>query len=227
MKTKLYYDGVNIKKYIDGVEGVTTNTSYIASAGITDYNAFIEQSLEDVGGKPISFQVTSPDLEEIKKQAFFISGKGDNVYVKIPIVLPNGHSPKRLIRELGKEGVKVNVTCIHTPAQALLACEATEDSIPSIISLFAGGVCDSGNSPKEMFGVTLEQTKNNPNKEILFAGCQRVYSLVEASELGADIITIPDAVMNKLERMKINELETSVKKSQLFFKDGSKLNLKY
>ena len=77
MKTKKYYDGVNIEKYIDKVEGVTTNTSYIASAGITDYNTFMDKSLEVVNGKPISFQVTSQDLEQIKKQALFITNKGD------------------------------------------------------------------------------------------------------------------------------------------------------
>ena len=41
LKFKIYYDGVNIKKYLDKVDGVTTNTSYIAGAKITDYNKFI------------------------------------------------------------------------------------------------------------------------------------------------------------------------------------------
>ena len=225
MKTKKYYDGVNIEKYIDKVEGVTTNTSYIASAGITDYNIFMDKSLEVVNGKPISFQVTSQDLEQIKKQALFITSKGDNVYVKIPIILPNGETTESLISDLSKEGVKVNVTCIHTIFQTKLACEATEHDTPSIISLFVGGVCDSGASPVDMFRTGWNLTKDKPQKQTLFAGCQRVYSLVEADNLGADIITIPDAVMDKLDRMLINEHDTSVNKSKLFFDDGSKLNL--
>ena len=88
-------------------------------------------------------------------------------------------------------------------------------------------MCDSGNSPVEMFKATYNLTKDNSNKEILFAGCQRVYSLIEAGDLGSDIITIPDGVMDKLDRMLVNELETSINKSKLFFEDGSKLNLKY
>tara|TARA_Y100001937_G_scaffold45416_2_gene63811 strand:+ start:13404 stop:14087 length:684 start_codon:yes stop_codon:yes gene_type:complete len=227
MRTKIYYDGVNISKYINQVEGVTTNTSYVASAGITDYNLFIEKSLDVVNGKPISFQVTSPNLDEIQKQALFISQKADNIYVKIPIILPNGQSSNKVISDLVDKGVKVNVTCIHTPEQALSACESTEGSIPSIISLFAGGVSDSGNSPQEMFKLTSDKTKDDPLKEILYAGCQRVYSLIEAQNLNADIITVPDAVMDKLGRMEINELDTSIKKSELFFKDGKKINLKY
>ena len=227
MSTKIYYDGVNISKYINQVDGVTTNTSYIASAGITDYNLFIEESLDAVSGKPISFQVTSPHLDEIQKQALFISQKADNIYVKIPIILPNGQSSSEVISDLVNKGVKVNVTCIHTPEQASLACESTEGSTPSIISLFAGGVSDSGNSPQEMFKVTSDKTKDNPLKEILYAGCQRVYSLIEARNFKADIITVPDGIMDKLGRMEINELDTSIKKSELFFEDGKKINLKY
>ena len=69
MKTKIYYDGVNIKEFIDQVDGVTTNTSYIASAGITDYNKFIDESIEAAKGKPISFQVTETDMDSIINQA--------------------------------------------------------------------------------------------------------------------------------------------------------------
>ena len=58
LKFKIYYDGVNIKKYLDKVDGVTTNTSYIAGAKITDYNKFIKKSMKVIKNKPISFQVT-------------------------------------------------------------------------------------------------------------------------------------------------------------------------
>ena len=47
-KCKIFYDGVNIAKYIDEVDGVTTNTSFIAEANITDYNKFIDESLKIV-----------------------------------------------------------------------------------------------------------------------------------------------------------------------------------
>ena len=97
---KIFYDGVNIAKYINQVVGVTTNTSYIAEAGITDYNKFIDESLEIVGGKSISFQVTERTLDGIEKQARFLSGKGDNVYVKIPILLPDETSTTSLIKKL-------------------------------------------------------------------------------------------------------------------------------
>lgn len=225
MKTKIYYDGVNIKEFIDQVDGVTTNTSYIASAGITDYNKFIDESIEAAKGKPISFQVTETDMDSIINQAKYIAEKGENVYVKIPIVLPNGESTKEIIRDLHISGVKVNITCIHTVQQTIDACSAViYNETPSIISLFAGGVFDSGSDPKKMFDVANELIGNNKNIEILYAGCQRVYSVPEADNWKSDIITVPDAVMKKLNRMEYNQLETSIKKSKLFFEDGSKLN---
>jgi len=227
MKVKKYYDGVNIKEHIDLVEGVTTNTSYIADAGITDYNSFIEKSIESAKGKPISFQVTDDSLSAIIKQAEIICQKADNVYVKIPIVLPNGDSTKDLIEGLSKDGFKVNVTCIHTEDQTVEACNAVSEESKSIISLFAGGLSDSGAYPKPIFDKAKVLTKDNPNQEILYAGCQRVFSIVEAELWGADIITIPDGVMKKLNRMDFNDLETSVKKSQLFFNDGNTLTFLY
>ena len=225
MKTKIYYDGVNIKEFIDQVDGVTTNTSYIASAGITNYNKFIDESVEAAKGKPISFQVTETDMHSIVNQAKHIATKGENVYVKIPIVLPNGESTKELIRDLHISGIKVNITCIHTVQQTIDACAAViYNKTPSIISLFAGGVFDSGNDPKKMFDLAYDLIGHHENIEILYAGCQRVYSIPEANNWKSDIITVPDAVMKKLNRMEYNELETSIKTPMLFFEDGSKLD---
>ena len=225
MKTKIYYDGVNIKEFINEVDGVTTNTSYIASAGITDYNKFINESVEAAKGKPISFQVTKTDKDSIIEQAKQISIKGENVYVKIPIVLPSGESTGEIIKLLHNSGIKVNVTCIHTIQQIMGACTSViSNKTPSIISLFAGGVSDSGANPKKMFDLTHDLIGHHENVEILYAGCQRVYSIVEANDWKSDIITVPDAIMKKMDRMKYDELETSINKSKLFFIDGSQLN---
>lgn len=223
MKVKRYYDGVNIEEHINLVDGVTTNTSYVAEAEVTDYDSFINKSIESSKGKPISFQVTGPSSSSIIKQAEVICQKASNVYVKIPIVLPNGESTKDLVQGLSKDGFKVNVTCIHTEQQTIEACNAVSDETKSIISLFAGGLSDSGTYAKPIFDKARSIIGDNANKQILYAGCQRVFSIVEAELWGADIITIPDGVMKKLDRMDFDDLETSIKKSQLFFYDGSKL----
>ena len=58
MKVKRYYDGVNIEEHINLVDGVTTNTSYVAEAEVTDYDSFINKSIDSsiftLGLKPNS-----------------------------------------------------------------------------------------------------------------------------------------------------------------------------
>ena len=129
MKTKIYYDGVNIQDFIEEVDGGTTNTSYIADAGINDYNKFIDETLQIVGDKPVSFQVTARTLEEIEAQAAFLTSKAKNIFVKIPILLPDKISTAPLIKKLCGEGVKVNVTCIHTFDQIKEAVDAIDKNI--------------------------------------------------------------------------------------------------
>ena len=224
MKCKIFYDGVNIAKYINQVVGVTTNTSYIAEAGITDYNKFIDESLELVGGKSISFQVTERTLSGIEKQARFLSSKGDNVYVKIPILLPDETSTTSLIKKLTGEGIKINVTCIHTFEQIKAAVDAVNLKVPSIISVFVGGISDSGRYPEEYIRRAVELTEGY-DSDVLWAGCQRVLSILEAEHLGCGIVTVPDGIMRKRDRIGISDYDTSVNKSNLFFNDGDKLNL--
>ena len=223
-KCKIFYDGVNIKDYIDQVEGVTTNTSFLAAAGITEYNTFIQESLQLVGTKPISFQVTKRTLEGIEAQARFFASLGDNVYVKIPIILPDETSTSTLIKKLSDEGIKVNVTCIHTMSQIEEAVNSINPQPPSIISVFSGGISDSGTYPEKFITYAVKLTENH-NSDVLWAGCQRVLSIIEAEDLGCGIVNVPDSIMRKRNRIGVSVYDTSVKKSQTFFNDGDSLVL--
>jgi len=225
LKFKVFYDGVNIEQYIDQVDGVTTNTSYIAGAKITEYNKFIETSMEAVKGKPISFQVTETDMQLMEQQARFICGLGENVYVKIPIITPTGTSTANLINKLSDEGLKVNVTCIHTVDQVDEAIKCLSKTTPSIVSVFSGGISDTGNYPEEEIGHAVHKTSIYDNMEVLWAGCQHVLHIVEAKDAGCHIITVPDGIMNKLSRTEYSKHETSVRKSKTFFEDGRSLQL--
>ena len=224
MKTKIYYDGVNIQDFIEEVDGVTTNTSYIADAGINDYNKFIDETLQIVGDKPVSFQVTARTLEEIEAQAAFLTSKAKNIFVKIPILLPDKISTAPLIKKLCGEGVKVNVTCIHTFDQIKEAVDAIDKNIASIVSVFSGGISDSGVYPEEHIKMAVHLTEGY-NCDVLWAGCQRSLSILEAQDLGCGIVTVPDSIMRKRARIGISLYDTSVNKSALFFNDGDKISL--
>ena len=222
---KIFYDGVNVSRYISRVDGVTTNTSYVSESGVTDYLCFMKEATSAALGKPISFQVTNPEIEIIRRQARIISKLGDNVYVKIPIILPCGSTTSSLIKELSNEGIKINVTCIHTQEQVREAFGSISDNCNSIISVFAGGISDSGSYPDSLMNLAVTLSRRRTSTKVLWAGCQRVLSVVEAEDMGCDIITVPDAILDKMKRMEFSQHDTSINKSILFFKDGESLEL--
>ena len=73
--------------------------------------------LQSITEKPISFEVFSDEFPEMRRQALKINGWAKNVYVKIPITNTRGESSLPLVRELAREGVKLNVTAIFTQEQ--------------------------------------------------------------------------------------------------------------
>jgi hypothetical protein len=122
LRIQLYADGADKAGILDlyakpYIKGLTTNPTLMKKAGIRDYEAFARDILQTVTAKPISLEVFTDDLTEMKRQALKISGWGSNVYTKIPITNSRGESCLPLIRELGREGVKLNVTALLTLRQ--------------------------------------------------------------------------------------------------------------
>src|SRR5258707_9071370 len=99
------------------IRGMTTNPTLMRKAGIQNYEAFAKDILRSVTSKPISFEVFSDEFPEMRRQALKIASWQKNVYVKIPITNTRGETSLPLIRELGREGVALNITAILTLAQ--------------------------------------------------------------------------------------------------------------
>lgn len=103
LKIQIYADGadkagildLNAKPYI---KGMTTNPSLMNKAGIKDYEAFAKDILQTVTTKPISLEVFTDDITDMKRQALMITAWGRNVYTKIPITNSKGQSCLPLIR---------------------------------------------------------------------------------------------------------------------------------
>ena len=122
LKTEIYADGADLKSMIDFnnkdyIKGLTTNPTLMRLAGVNNYNTFAKEILLHVTDKPISFEVFSDDLKEMKDQARIISSWGDNVYVKLPITNTKGEFTSEIIKELSNEGVKLNITALFTIQQ--------------------------------------------------------------------------------------------------------------
>jgi len=152
LKIQLYADGADKAGILDlyakpYIKGLTTNPSLMKKAGIRDYEAFAKEILQTVTAKPISFEVFTDDFTDMKRQALKITAFAKNVYTKIPITNSRGESSLPLIKELAKQGVKLNITAILTLRQVAGVAEALDPKVPSLVSVFAGRIADTGADP--------------------------------------------------------------------------------
>ena len=152
MAIKVFADGANLEGMLDvyengNVQGFTTNPSLMKKGGVTDYRAFAKEVLAHITDVSVSFEVFADDVETMEVEAREIAAWAENVYVKIPCVTTKGESTAELVRKLSADGIKVNVTTIFTPEQVDEMVEAVDAETPSIISLFAGRIADTGVDP--------------------------------------------------------------------------------
>ena len=122
LRIKLFADGANIDGMIEmsqnpKISGLTTNPTLMRKAGIENYEKFAKDVLREIQTKPISFEVFSDEIEEIKSQAEKIASWGNNVYVKIPITNTRGESMWPVIKYLSDIGIKLNITALMTETQ--------------------------------------------------------------------------------------------------------------
>ena len=203
-KIKIYSDGADKASMLEMIKnplisGITTNPSLMKKAGVTDYRTYCKDILQSITTMPISFEVFSDEFPEMKKQAAEINSWGKNVYVKIPICNTKGESSIPLIKELSHQGVKLNVTAIFTATQATQTIDAVKGGAPSIVSIFAGRLTDSGYDPAPiMAGASMYARECDPNVEVLWASTREVYNIIQAELCGCHIITAPPDILKKL-----------------------------
>jgi transaldolase len=227
LSIKLFADGadkahildLNAKPYI---KGLTTNPSLMKKAGIKDYEAFARDILETVTEKPISFEVVADTFPEMERQARTIAGWGSNVYVKIPVTNSKGEPSTPLIRTLSRDGVKLNVTALLTAAQAMCVAHSLNPAVPSIVSVFAGRIADTGLDPVWMMRECKAALASCRSAELLWASTREALNIFQAESCGADIITAPPDILDKAMKfggMGLNEL--SLETVKMFLRDAT------
>ncbi len=226
LKIQLYADGADkagilelyAKPYI---KGLTTNPSLMKKAGIKDYEAFAKDILQSITAKPISLEVFTDDLVEMKRQALKINSWGQNVYTKIPITNSRGDSCLPLIKELGQQGVKLNVTALLTLAQVRGVAENLNPGVPSVVSVFAGRIADTGVDPVPLMRACGALLDGQPKAELLWASTREVLNIFQAEECGCGIITVPHDILAKAAKMIGNDLTAlSLDTVKMFAKDA-------
>jgi transaldolase len=203
MRVKIFCDAADLEamkcSYDSGhVSGFTTNPTLMKRSGVTNYREFAEAALREFPGVPISFEVFSDELPEMKAQALKLSSMGPSVYVKIPFMNTKGIFTLPLITELTDIGVKLNITAVMTVDQVRLACEAISPGVPSVVSVFAGRIADCGYDPEPVIKNSRKITGEVLGCELLWASPREVFNVYQAEELGCDIITCTPEILAKL-----------------------------
>ena len=231
MITKIYCDIADIKQikkfYKKSiVKGFTTNPTLMRKAGAKDYKSYSKKILKVCKKKPISFEVFGDNYTTMKDQALKINKWGKNVFVKIPVVNSNGFFMGKIIKELNKEDIKLNITAVYSAKQTKKILNTINKKTKVIISIFAGRAGDSGNDPVPEFKKSISLAKNYKNVEILWASVREPYNYLQAKQLGSHIITVPPAIIEKIENFgkSFNQLTKETVKA--FLVDSKKSNFK-
>lgn len=203
LNVKVFADGADIEEMKSAyknqlVDGFTTNPSLMAKAGVTDYKAFAEEVVSEIPDASISFEVFADDLPTMEKEAEILKQYGDNVFVKIPIVTTTGESTLPLIKRLSSKQVRLNVTAVYTIEQVKAITDAVTEGVPTYVSVFAGRIADTGIDPLPLMKESVKVTHSKEGVQLLWASCREVYNVIQADEIGADIITCPADVEKKV-----------------------------
>lgn len=229
-------EDLNVKIFADGAEksgmlemygkpyikGFTTNPTLMRKSGITDYRAFALDILQAIPDRPISLEVFSDDLKEMKRQALTIAEWGKNVYVKIPVSNTLGHPTYDIIHDLSEQNVHLNITAVMTLKQVQYISSALGPKTSSIISIFAGRIADTGVDPVPHMSEALKIMKPFTNQELIWASPREVLNIFQANEIGCHIITVTNDILKKLELFGKDLDEYSLDTVKMFRNDALK-----
>ncbi|MGC8995067.1 MAG: fructose-6-phosphate aldolase [Thermoplasmata archaeon] len=193
---KIFLDTANIDEIKKAMEwgvldGVTTNPTLVSKeANRGKFDEIIDEIIKTVPG-PVSVEVFSTDFKGMVEEAEKIAEKGSNVVIKIPM----GFEGLKAVNYLSKKGIKTNMTLIFTSNQALLAAKVGA----TYVSPFVGRLDDIGE-----YGMSIVEniktiySNYGFKTEIIVASVRHPIHVMEASLIGADVVTMPFSVLEKM-----------------------------
>jgi transaldolase len=225
LKVKIFADGADKADMLEMyakpyIKGLTTNPTLMKKAGVTNYRAFCKDILTHIKDKPMSFEVFSDDFAEMEQQAMEIASWGDNVYVKIPVTNTKQEPCYSLVRKLGAQNVKMNVTAIMTISQVRDVVDALNPNIPSYVSVFAGRIADTGRDPIPIMTAAVEILKLAPASELIWASPRELLNIVQADGIGCQVITVTNDILKKLPIINYDLEAYSLDTVKMFYNDA-------
>lgn len=199
---RIFLDTANVEEIREGVSwgvvsGVTTNPTLASKEG-RSFRELVKEICQLVEG-PVSAEAVSLKAEEIVPEARELSRIAPNVVIKIP-VMPEGLKATKL---LSKEGIKVNMTLVFSLNQALLAAQAGA----AFVSPFIGRIDDIGYDGLSVLADIVEcYNYYGFETEVIAASIRHPLHVVEAAKLGADIATVPFAVLKQMVKHPLTDI---------------------
>ncbi len=191
---KIFLDTANIeaiKKYNEmGIlDGVTTNPTLLSKEK-GDPIEIMREIVRIVNGD-VSLEVVSTDAKGMMDEAYKLARFGPNVVVKIPMTADG----LKAIKALNRDGIKTNCTLVFSANQAILAAKAGA----TYVSPFIGRLDDAGHEGMQVIRDIVQIFKNYSfNTKVLVASVRHPLHVVEAAKIGADIVTMPPDVLEKM-----------------------------
>jgi transaldolase len=195
---KFFIDTANLEEIraahdLGLVDGVTTNPSLCAKMGICNADQFKShiRTICELVQAPVSAEVVATEAQAMVAEARDLARIHEWVAVKVPMTA-DGLKATRILAE---EGVKVNVTLIFQPLQALLAAKAGA----AYVSPFIGRLDDISQRGMECVEQIVTIFENYGfDTEIIVASVRHPVHVLEAALAGADIATVPSGVMMQM-----------------------------
>ncbi len=211
---KIFLDTANLDQIKEAaswgiLDGATTNPTLVSREDLK-FEDLIKKICRIVPG-PVSVECVSTLSKGIIKEARGLAKLAENVVVKIPICVEG----LKAIKVLSKEGVMVNTTLIFSPNQALLAAKAGT----RFVSPFIGRLDDISHEGMNLVDEILTIFNNyGIETEVIVASIRHPLHVVEAALIGADIATVPFAVLEKMVKHPLTDIGM-----ERFLKDWSKV----
>ncbi|MBI4131204.1 MAG: fructose-6-phosphate aldolase [Nitrosarchaeum sp.] len=193
---KIFLDTANlesIKKFNDMglLDGITTNPSLMSKEGGNPKDVMAE--ITKIIKGDVSLEVVSTEYSGMIEEGKRLRQYGKNVVVKVPMT-PDG---LKACKHLTSEGIPVNVTLIFSPNQALLAAK----SGAKYVSPFIGRLDDIGKDGMNLIRdikKIFDNYKDDFKTQILVASIRHPIHVVDAAKIGAHVVTLPPAVLDKM-----------------------------
>jgi transaldolase len=171
------------------IDGVTTNPSLIAKSG-RDFHEVIKEICGIVDG-PVSAEVVSLEADDMFKEGLELAKMHDNVVVKVPTTEQGIIAVKRF----SAEGIKTNVTLCFSPLQALMIAKAGG----TMVSPFVGRLDDIGHDGMGLVEDIIRMyDQYGFETEVLVASVRSPNHVYQATQMGADIATVPLSVLQQM-----------------------------